>query len=224
MFDWRNRDHNLDPYFRAVYIVQFIAAWAVLAGFFLIWWNPDHPASDPQTLFHLLDRSLDMLADRDPHLIGQPLIVLWLLWPDLFAGLLRGFTGILVQPVEFRILAAVAWIAAMLTLGHFYINFGEELAEKSPLKNGSIGAGFWLTASSVTVLGLLILTEFIIRKPDPTIFRQKPPSGAVDDAQRLWEGDYQTCPHCGMINEPDARACYNCRNLLFSFGPEKEEK
>jgi hypothetical protein len=218
VFDWRKRDHNLDPYFRVVYIMQFIAAWAILAGFFLTWWEGD----DPQTVFNLLQRSIDLLVDRDPHLIGQPLVVLWLLWPVFFAGMLRAFTGILVQPVSYRTLALVAWIAAMLVLGHFYINFGDELADNSPLKNGSIGDGFWLTASSVTILGLLILTEFLIREPDPLLVRQRPPSGAVDDAQRIWEGDYQTCPHCGMINEPDARTCYNCRNLLFSFGPEKE--
>jgi RNA polymerase-binding transcription factor DksA len=39
----------------------------------------------------------------------------------------------------------------------------------------------------------------------------------VTDAERLWKGDYQTCPHCGMLNEPGARTCYNCQNLLFSF-------
>ncbi len=218
MFNWRKRDYNLDHYFRAVYIMQYIAVWAVLAGFFLIWWD----AEEPRTLLHLLKRSLDLVRNRDPHVIGQPLVVLWLLWPVFFVEVLRGFTGLLVQPVAYRRLALVAWGAAALALAHFYINFGGELARNSPLKDGTIGDGFWLTTSSVVILGLLIWVEFMIREPDPLMMRQRPASGAVDDAQRLWEGDYQTCPHCGMINEPEARACYNCRNLLFRF--DQEEK
>lgn len=217
MFEWKKRDHNLDPVFRTAYIMQFITVWAVLAGFCLPWWNGD----DPQTVFHLLNRSLSKLTNRDPSIIGQPLVVLWLLWPVWIVSLLRAATGLLVQPVAYRKLAAIAWVAAMLPLAHFYINFGDDLSANSPLKDGTIGDGFWLTSLSVVILGLLILVEFVIREPDPIMARQKPPSGAVGEAERLWEGDYQTCPHCGMLNEPGARSCYNCKNLLFDFGPDE---
>jgi len=215
MFNWRTRT-NLDPYFRAVYAMQFVAALAAAAGLFLRWW--DGPTIDALTAFNLLDRSLRQFRDRDPAVITQPLGVLWLLGPAILAGALRGFTGLLVVPVWYRKLALVAWGVGFLSLAHFYINYGRQLADDSPLKDGHIQIGFWLTCSSTLLLGLLILTEWLIRPQSDTWAAQGPVEGKpVNDAERLWRGEYLTCPHCGMLHELGARSCFNCHNVLFDF-------
>ena len=89
--------------------------------------------------------------------------------------------------------------------------------EHSPLKDGVIDSGFWLTGSSTALLGGLIIAEGLIKPQDDPFAGQPPSSGPVDDAARIWEGDYQTCPFCGMLNDPQARKCYNCNNLLFNL-------
>jgi hypothetical protein len=210
----RTLKRNLDPYFRAVYIMQLIAVIAMFAGMFLIWWQ----GVDSLNAFDLYDRSTAELRDRSPHVLGQPLVVLWFLWPCVVICGLRGFTGVLVTPVAFRTLALLAWFVSLLALGHFYINFGDDLAPASPLKDGQIHAGFWLTASSTVILGLLLVVETLIRvREEDPFLPQQGPTAPVDDAERLWRGEYQTCPYCGMLNEPAAKACYNCHNLLFNF-------
>jgi hypothetical protein len=219
VFDWKSRQ-NLDPYYRAVYILQFFAALAMVAGFFLIWW--DSPNGD-QRAYDLLARSVKQLRERDPAVIGQPLVVLWLLVPAWMISALRGFTGLLVTPVSYRKLALVAWVAALLALGHFYVSYGAELEDRSPLKDGVIDIGFWLTGSSTVLLGALILTEGLIKPRDDPFANQPLTSGPVDDAERIWEGNYQTCPYCGMLNDPQARKCYNCNNLLFQFMQDDKE-
>jgi len=73
----------------------------------------------------------------------------------------------------------------------------------------------------VVILGLLVLVEGTIKEPEKTWAAQGPATGVpVDDAERLWRGDYQACPYCGMLNEPQARTCVNCHNLLFNFKDE----
>lgn len=215
MFSWRTR-FNLDPYFRAVYVMQFIAVGAVVAGLFLTWWGGG--ASPSLTALNLLDRSLAVLRAQSLRGIAQPLVVLWLLVPSIAISGLRSFTGLLVTPVTYRRLALAAVGVSVLALAHFLINYGGELAPDSPLKDGRIQAGFWLTGSSTVLLGLLILAEGAIKPPDRTWAAQGPiPAGPVDDAGRLWRGEYLTCPHCGMLNEPGARACFNCHNVLFDL-------
>ncbi len=92
------------------------------------------------------------------------------------------------------------------------------LPENSPLRAGAIGAGYRLTVLAVVILGLLVGFEARIKLPDrPWAQQGRVRGGPVEDAERLWRGDYQTCPHCGMLNEPGARTCYNCQNLLFDF-------
>jgi hypothetical protein len=215
VFSWKTQP-NLDPYLRAAYAMQCISVLAILGGLFLVWWQG--PAIENLTAFNLFNRSLDDLRERDPKFIAQPLNVLWLLWPAILISAIRGVTGILVTPVWFRRLALVAWVAALLALGHFYINYGDELAKVSPVKDWEIGIGFWLTASSTVILGLLILTEGIIKAPDLTWMPPQPTAkGPVNDAERLWRGEYLTCPHCGMLNELGSKTCFNCHNLLFDF-------
>jgi hypothetical protein len=219
VFNWKVR-RNLDPYFRAVYAMQLIAACAVVAGLFLAWWGGGH--GDHLTAFDILDRSTMELRQRKPTGIVQPLVVLWLLWPFVIVAGLRSFTGILVTPVWYRRLTLAAWVPALLALLHFYINFGDQVAADSPLKDGHIQIGFWLTASSVVILGLLILAEGTIKEPDDTWAAQGPTGGGpVEDAERLWRGEYQSCPYCGMLNEPQARTCVNCHNLLFNFEDDR---
>jgi len=217
VFSWRDEDQpRLDPYFRVVYAMQFVAVIAIVAGLLLTWWTGREQAMSG---FDLLGMTTDDLEQRSPHVLAQPLVVLWALWPVVVVSGLRGFTGMLVTPVSYRGLALVMWGFSLLALGHFYINFGEDLPERSPLIDGHVSEGFWLTASSCAILGLLILTEYLIRPPyrDPFKSSRVKPSEAVDDAERLWQGQYMTCPYCGMLNEPGARACYNCKNLLFDF-------
>ena len=215
MFSWKIK-RNLDPYFRVVYALQFVAVLTTVVGLFLVWW--DGGDSGALTAFDLLSRSTDELQERQLTVLAHPLTVLWLLWPSLVLSGLRSFTGILVAPVWYRRLALAAWVAAALAVAHFYINFGDELAANSPLKDGTIQAGFWVTGSATAFLGLLILVEGAIRPQDDPWMVQEPVNGSpVEDAERLWRGEYLTCPHCGMLNEPGARSCYNCHNLLFNF-------
>ncbi|GEM_PF-2460723 len=218
MFEWKQRKSHLDPYFRAVYIMELIAVAATIAGLFLVWWD----GRETYTAFTFLKRSADRLMQRDVRLLGQPLIVLWLLWPSILISTLRGITGLLVTPVAFRRLALFAWIIAMLVLTHFYISFSEEVDIHSPLRDGSIQRGFWLSAWSILITGLLILTEYLIRAPEDDFTSQPLTSEPVSDAEKLWRGEYQTCPYCGMLNEPHAKSCYNCHNLLFDFRTSKD--
>jgi hypothetical protein len=69
----------------------------------------------------------------------------------------------------------------------------------------------------------LILSEGAI-KPRRDPFAASGPTAPVDDAERLWRGEYQTCPYCGMMNEPGAKSCYSCHNLLFDFTRDKRGK
>ncbi len=218
MFSWKTRISQDPIYYRAVYIMQAIAVLAVIAGLFLPWWSGDEPAN----AFDLMRRSLDKVLDRNPAIIIEPLGVLWLLWPALIICGMRAFTGVQVQPVTYHRLALVAWLAAMLALAHFYINFGDkDLSIHSPLQAGAIDDGFWLTGSSTAILGLLMLAEWLLDQGEPDAFTTAPGrAGPVDDAERLWRGEYLTCPYCGMLNEPGSKKCYNCGNLLFDFEDE----
>lgn len=205
---------DVDPYFRALYLLQFVAALAITAGMALTWWSGMRDYS----AFDLLGRSINRFKEDRLFAVFQPLLLLWLLWPLVLISLLRGITGILVTPVSYRVLALVLWVVALLVLAHFYINFGDEdLSDQAPLKNGVLAVGFWLTSTSTTLLGLLILAEMVIKPQDVDRFAPHGPATMVDDAERIWRGDYQSCPYCGTLNEPGAKTCYSCHNLLFSI-------
>ncbi|NDJ74950.1 MAG: hypothetical protein GYB65_01715 [Chloroflexi bacterium] len=210
---------RLDKYFRVVHALQLVAVLAMLAGMVLTWWSN----GEEYNLFRLLNESLDLLRQRSFDLIAQPLGVLWAIWPGFVLAFMRAFTGVMVVPVSYRRLALILWGVSALALGHFLVVFGMgDVPSRSPLAAGEVQIGYWLTASSTLILGLLILTEWTIRGPE---FSVTPPgqSGPVDDAERLWRGEYLTCPFCGMLNEPGARACYNCKNLLFDFTQRPKE-
>ncbi|MBN1200667.1 MAG: hypothetical protein JXJ20_02305 [Anaerolineae bacterium] len=204
---------NLVPYYRALYCLQLVAVGAILAGMFLDWWA----GSRTVNAFWLLNRGTRELREHDPNMVIQPLLVLWLLVPMVLISGLRSFTGILVTPVSYQRLALLAWGAGLLALGHFYISFSDELPYNSPLDAGEIQPGFWLTGTSSTILGLLILAEYLFHPRRDRFLPADGPAAPVDDAERLWRGDYVSCPYCGMLNEPTAKACYNCNNLLFHF-------
>ena len=215
MFSWKVRDESkLVPIFRTVHFLQFVAVITITAGLFLVWWKSD-PAL---TAFDLFGKGITRLKNRDVSGAVNPLLVLWLLWPLIVVSLLRAITGLVVAPVSYRWLALLLWGVAMLALAHFSVTYNDSLPENSPLEAGAIGMGFWLTAMSVVILGPLVAVESRIKLPDrPWAQQGLVRGGPVDDAERLWRGDYQTCPHCGMLNEPGARTCYNCQNLLFDF-------
>jgi hypothetical protein len=215
VFSWKVRDESkLVPIFRTVHFFQLVAVFTIIAGLFLVWWK-----SDPMlTAFDLLGKSIARLKDRDVSGAVNPLLVLWLLWPVIVVALLRAITGLMVAPVSYGKLALLLWGVAMLALAHYFITYGDSPPENSPLGAGAIGAGFWLTGLAVVILGALLSLETRIKLPERPWAQQGPVRGGpVDDAERLWRGDYQTCPHCGMLNEPGARTCYNCQNLLFDF-------
>ena len=207
MFE-RDTGPVLDPYFRAVYLMQIIAVFATLAGMGLAWWRGEVDYS----AYRLLNFTLMPLREGDPAVVGQPFLVLWLIVPSLVVSGLRGMTGVIVAPVTLRRLALAVWIVSVLSLVHFIINFGPPATDRAVLGYGTIQPGFWLTVSSTVILGMLIASEWVIRPPLP-----REAARPLDDAGRIWRGEYQTCPHCGMLNEPDAKACVNCSNLLFNF-------
>jgi hypothetical protein len=215
VFTWKVKDESrLVPIFRTVFFLQLVAVMVIAAGLFLVWWKNGESLS----ALDLMHKSISRLLKRDVSGTSQPLLVLWLLCPVLIIAGLRAFTGMLVAPVSYHWLALVAWVAAVLALAHFELTFGSGLPDNSPLEEGKIGIGYWLTGAGVLCLGLLLTVEARIKLPDIPWATQGPVRGGpVDDAERLWQGDYQTCPHCGMLNEPGARTCYNCQNLLFDF-------
>lgn len=219
MFDWKTTT-NRDSYFRVVYVMQGLAVIAASAGLFLAWWR----GSETANAIDLMRRSLDKLIDRDPDILAEPLGVLWFIWPVLFVSAMRSFSGVLVQPVTYRRLALAAWAVAALALAHFYINFtDEDLVAGSALVEGYIQFGFWVTAVATAFLGVLILVEFPLGHQDTLFVVKEKTGGPVEDAERLWRGEYLTCPYCGMLNKPGVRKCYNCHNLLFDFRDDKEQ-
>lgn len=206
----RENNPALDKYFRAVYGMQVVAVLSTLGGMALAWWN----GAVHYSALDLLNLALSPLAARDSALTGQPLIVLWLLVPSLAVSGLRGVTGMLVTPVAYRWLALVLCGISGLVLAHFYLNTGAVAVSRDGLDAGSLGPGFWLTGSSSVILGLLILAEWTIRPP-LSAFAPGGGPPPTDDPARRWQGGYQSCPSCGVLNPPDARRCYNCRRLLF---------
>lgn len=211
MFGWKEEQKSIDPLFRRVYALQLVAVIGIWAGLFFIWWD----APEPLTIWRLLERSTRELRRIDPRFLAQPLLLLWLLWPSLLLSSARSLTGLLVQPVSFRWLALSLWVVSMLPLIHYYINYGgETISEHSPLKDGVIGDGFWVTGVASVALGVLLFIETLIREPEVFPVRQ-PLGGAVQDAEALWQGKYLACPVCGTLNEPNARVCHDCKSLLF---------
>ncbi len=164
MFTAKDKKSTLDPYFRIAYFLQVVAAGAMAAGMFLTWWGGG--TGDSLTGFDILSRSVDRLRGRSPLVVLEPLFMLWFAGPVIVVSLLRGMTGILVVPVWYRKVAFATWALAAFALAHFFINYGHNLASSSPLKDGNIRPGFWLTTSSAMILGVLILTESLIREPD----------------------------------------------------------
>lgn len=219
MFSYKVKQ-NRDPYYRVAYALEFITVIMAVIGLALVWWQ----GGDSYNAFGLLSRSTDELEARSPNALGQPLIVLWLIWPSILISGIRSFTGILVTPVSYRVAALIACVIALGALAHFYINFGgSEMPERSPLEAGSLQTGFWVTAAPMLLLGLLILSESLLKpRRDPFIIQQSP-TAPVTDAEKLWRGDYTSCPYCGTLNEPAAKSCYNCHNLLFNFEEEKKK-
>ncbi len=142
--------------------------------------------------------------------------MLWLLWPSVVVLGLRSFTGILVAPVSYRWLAMIAWLAAMGAVAHLGVYAEGTL---SPLDEGHIQPGFWLTALATAALGVLLVVEGLI-KPREVIRSPNDRAPAEVDAESLWRGEYITCPFCGALNSPNAKKCYNCRILLFDFDDE----
>ncbi len=219
MFGWKSRGGAVEPVFRRVYALEAVAALAMLAGFALVWWQ----GHDPETAFNLFDRGSRELRHRDPRFVFQPLLVLWLMWPSLVISGVRGLTGIVVQPVSFRWLAQTMWGISVLPLVHFYLNYRESIPEFSPLQDGSIGTGFWITGGAVILLGGALLIESLIHEPED--WGAPPPvTLPADEAQVLWDGKYLACPVCGMLNDPQARTCASCRSLLFNFEPERKRQ
>jgi hypothetical protein len=215
VFSWKVKDESkLVPIFRTVFLLQLAAAITITAGLFLVWWDSEESLS----ALDLLNKSIARLLERNVTGASHPLLVLWLLCPIVVITMLRAITGILVAPVSYHWLAMITWGAALLALVHFWITFGGDLPDNSPLEEGTLGGGYWLDGAAIVILGLLLTAEARIRLPDNPWATQGPVHGGpVADAERLWRGDYQTCPHCGMLNEPGSRTCYNCQNLLFDF-------
>ena len=208
MFE-RDAGPNLDPVFRTVYLMQTVTVAAILAGMGLAWWRGEADYS----AYRLLNLSIYPLREGDPAVVGQPFLLLWLMIPSLLVSGLRGMTGMIVSPVTFRRVAQAVWFVAVLSLAHFYVNFGALAADRVALGEGTVRPGYWLTVTSTAILGALIASEWAIRPP----LAREGASRPMDDAERIWRGDYQTCPYCGTLNEQDAIACINCNNLLFNF-------
>ena len=71
----RRQNESLGRRFQLVYILQLCAVVAIFIGMFLIWWE----GVDRLTALDLLGRTTGDIERRNPQILGQPLIVLWLL-------------------------------------------------------------------------------------------------------------------------------------------------
>ncbi len=204
-----NRENTL----KAVYMLQLVAAISMLLGLCLSWWES---GSHHYTALRLFQRSFDLLEEHSVSPLFQPTLALWLLLPVMIGSVLRGATGMIVPFVSFGRQMLVFWFIAMLVLIHFYISFGAEQRDIQPsLADGSIDIGYWLTSTSTILLGVALITEQVLT-PRLDKWLHKGVIKPVTDDQ-LWAGAYRSCPYCGMLNDPKAKSCYNCRNLLFNF-------
>lgn len=190
-------------YHQLTYGLQFIAALNVLVALFLPW-HTEHG-----TALELMQRPLENF--HFPYSLFSPWVLLWGLPPVALVSLLRGASGIFDGQAMGRWLVIRLSFAASIAMSWYYLIFGAEVDSLNII--GQIRFGYWLTVSSLVILTLLILTEWLLPQHDPHLVHLT--QLAEDDPERLWEGHYRACPYCGSPNDPQSRRCSFCGIVLF---------
>ncbi|NLX08639.1 MAG: hypothetical protein GXY36_03200 [Chloroflexi bacterium] len=206
--------HSAGRLLRVVYLLQLAAVLTMAVGMTLVWWQD----TGTLTALDLLERSTRELQERSGRVIGQPLLVLWLLVPVIIVAASRSVAGLLVTPVSLWWLALATWLLALLAVSHFLIAFGGELPAEAPLLPGTIQPGYWLTALAVIALGVLLVGEVVFRPRRVDRFMTPPPKVSLVEPEPVEEESrYINCPYCGALNVHDASVCLQCQNVLVNL-------
>lgn len=198
-------------YYRITYGLQAIAALNVLIALLLPW----HTATG--SAFQLMQRPLEDFAL--PLSLFNVWWLMWLLPPVAVLSLIRGTMGAFERSfMPGRRTALITSGAALLSAAWFYINFWDEHNTTLVTTAGDLQIGYWLTVSSLMLLTLLILTEWLLPEQDPRLVRLA--RLAEDDPERIWEGHYRICTYCGSPNDPTRRRCIFCGMMIL---PEEQQ-
>ncbi|MCB9436182.1 MAG: zinc ribbon domain-containing protein [Anaerolineales bacterium] len=189
-------------YRQLTYALQLIASLNVLVALFLPW-HTEHGNA-----LELMQRPLEGTL---PYSLVSPWVLLWGLPLIGLVSLLRGASGIFDAHAPGRTWAIRTSLLAAIVMGWYYLIFGSEADSLNII--GEIRFGYWLTVSSLLLLTLLILTEWLLPEYDPHLAHLA--KLTHDDPERIWEGHYRVCPYCGSPNDPENRRCSFCGITLF---------
>jgi hypothetical protein len=162
-----------------------------------------------------------------PYSLLTPWLLLWFLPLGAVWSMVRGILGgVFYGKALWRRQALVFSKFAVIGLVWFYLAHGDNAGV--PLfsqQRGDLRGGYWLAASSLTLLILLVLFEGTLPTQDPWLARlyRLPP----DHPERMRAGLYRACPVCGKPNDERARRCSGCGMILFpdaDFQPERQRR
>ncbi len=198
-------------YYRITYGLQLIAALNVLFALLLSWHTETGAA-------------IELMQEpfRDftfPTSLTTPWWPLWLLPPVAIISLIRGGLGVFDHQVMWGRAALIASGVAIVAMLWFYAAFGQEHDTSLTTTAGDLQVGYWLTASSLAILSVLIVVEWTLPAKDPHLVRLSRLD--ANDPDRLWEGHFRICGYCGSPNDPEARRCDYCGTALF---PESQKQ
>lgn len=193
-------------YFKFTYGMQFVAAVNVIVALFLKW---HERAGSAAALIGSIFSDFVF-----PWSFLSPWTVLLFLPPVALYSVIRGGMGIFDKDIGGWNTAFVLSGLAFLSMFWFFINFADpNNASQLGTDVSEVGVGYWLTVTSFLLLVAFIGIEKMLPKQDLQLayYNNLP----LDSAERIWQGWYRSCPHCGSANNPDAKRCDFCGIMLF---------
>jgi hypothetical protein len=193
-------------YYRATYMMQFVAALSVMVALFLDWHVRGGTAMD------LLGRMSEDFYF--PYSLVSSWTLLMLLPITAILSMIRGILGTLFyDEVLWRRAAWKFALASGISMVWFYAAFGEDAdIPGTGTHVGDLRIGYWLTATSLLTLVVLLYLERVLPTEDPLIKKlsRLPP----DHPDRILSGYYRECPYCNAPNDPKSRRCFSCGLIL----------
>lgn len=195
-------------YYRLTFGLELVSALSMLVALFLPW------HSIAGTAFDIFQRPM-----KDFYFPYGFFNVWWLMWgvlPIIGLTIIRGANGLFMQHREgerwawgFCLLAAVAmgWLYGVGDQAHLW-------AEANP----HLQQGFWLTISSLALLGVLIWSEGFLPVKEGRGYEVE----FEDEDAKM-----RVCGYCGSPNDWNARRCGFCGIMLETSGqlaPPKKDK